>query len=161
MFRRKIIQNWVVWNYFWPELEPSLVLNKSFILTLELCSRRGGRAQAQCHVSEQNTHFRLRSHCLYPIAWEYLAGTGTGYSAFNAFRKQIIGKLPVATVKGTIVLLSWPKPNCTSDAEEDWRPEPYHTKMGWVFLFLFGFCCFSFPALMFSPGMCMVRRKKV
>lgn len=108
MFRRKIISNWVVWNYFWPELESPLALNMPFILALELCSRRWGRAQAQCHVSEQNTHFTLHSHCLYLIACEYLTGNGTGYSAFNAFRKQIIGKLVFAIVKGTIVLLDWP-----------------------------------------------------
>lgn len=128
-FRRKIIQNWVVWNYFWPELESPLALNMPFILALELCSRRWGRAQAQCHVSEQNTHFTLHSHCLYLIACEYLTGNGTGYSAFIAFRKQIIGKLVFVIVKGTIVLLDWPKPNYTRDAKEYWQSILYWAKM--------------------------------
>lgn len=86
IFRRKRIQNWVVWNYFWPELKSPLALNMPFISVLELCSRRWGRAQAQCHVSEQNTQFTSHSHSLYLIACEYLTGNGTGYSVFNAFR---------------------------------------------------------------------------
>lgn len=140
MFRRKIIQNWVVWNYFWPELESPLALNMPFILALELCSRRWGRAQAQCHVSEQNTHFRVHSHCPYLIACEYLTGNGTGCSAFNAFRKQIIGKLLFAIVKGMIVLLDWPKPNCTRDAKDDWQSVPYWVKMRFFLIFFFSFC---------------------
>lgn len=162
MFRRKIIQDWVVWDYFWPELESPLALNMPFILALELYSRRWGRAQAQCHVSEQNTHFTLHSHCLYLIAREYLTGNGTGYSAFNAFRKQIICKFLLAIVKAAIVFLD--KTRLQQGCQ---RRLTICTLLGengiiisFFLFFWFWFCCISFPRLMFSPWIHMIGKEK-